>query len=325
MSRSRTSSGKKAAEIKALPVETKVNSRLMSLSLVCFLGVLLLIVWVSTGSAQVRIITSSLSNYSITQTYPHDPNAFTQGLEYDQTCDSANPPSCQDIFWESTGLYGQSTVRQVDVVSGTVLRQQALAASDFGEGLVKFGSRLFQLTWLSGKTYFYDVNNFANSTMQYDPLTDGWGATTDGRYLIVSDGSSNISFLDPNTLQKIKAIAVNDNGKAVPMLNELEFINNEIWANIWMTECIAKIDPLSGKVRGWVLFTGLREQLLAESPPQTLPIDVLNGIAYDQAGKRIFITGKCWPKMYEVKTEVTKLQMSPAEHLQVQQMCGVTL
>ncbi|DBA89734.1 hypothetical protein WJX79_003529 [Trebouxia sp. C0005] len=325
MSRSRTSNAKKAADPKASPVETKPSRRYMSLFIPCLLGVLVLIAWVSTGKAETRIITSSLSNYSIIQTYPHDPNAFTQGLEYDQICDSASPASCQDVFWESTGLYGQSTVREVDLVSGSVLRQQALPASDFGEGLVKFGSRLFQLTWLSGKTYFYDINNFANSTMQYDPLTDGWGATTDGRYLIVSDGSADISFLRPDTLQKVKSIAVNDNGKAVPMLNELEFINNEIWANIWMTECIAKIDPQSGKVRGWVLFTGLRQQLLAESPAQPLPIDVLNGIAYDNAGKRLFITGKCWPKLYEVKTEVTKLQMSPAEHLQVQQMCGVTL
>lgn len=308
----------------------------MPVSVACVLGILVFIVWFSTGQAQTsRLprrrgnirseITSSLSNYSIIQTYPHDPNAFTQGLEYDRICNSTDASSCQDIFWESTGLYGQSTVREVDVVSGRVLRSQALPASDFGEGLVKLGSRLFQLTWLSGKTYFYDVNDFTKSTMQYDPLKDGWGATTDGRHLIVSDGSANISFLDQNTLQLVRSVAVNDNGKPVPMLNELEFINNEIWANVWMTECIAKIDPLSGKVRGWVLFTGLRNQLLSQSPAQPLPIDVLNGIAYDNVNKRLFITGKCWPKMYEVKTQITKLQMSPTEHLQVQQMCGVTL
>lgn len=300
----------------------------MALSLCGLLAFLILILWVSTGNSQPppqpqpTFNTTSLLGYSITQIYPHDPNAFTQGLEYDKIC---NATGCQDIFWESTGLYGQSTIREVDVLTGTVLRQQALPARDFGEGLTKFGNRLFQLTWLSGKTYFYDINNFANSTVQNDPLSDGWGATTDGRYLIVSDGSSTISFLDPNTLEKQKSIAVTDGGKPVPMLNELEYIDEEIWANVWMTECIAKIDPRTGDIRGWVVFQGLRDQLVAQSPPQTLPIDVLNGIAWDNAGKRLFITGKCWSKLYEIKPQVIKLEMSPAEHLQVQQMCRVSL
>ncbi|KAL3151763.1 hypothetical protein ABBQ38_012739 [Trebouxia sp. C0009 RCD-2024] len=325
MSKSRSANAKRSIEPKAL-TETNSSKRLMSLSGFALLGILMLVVWVSTSNSQpqpaLELGGTSLLGYSIVQTYPHDPNAFTQGLEYDTICNST---SCQDIFWESTGLYGKSTVREVDALTGSVLRQQALPASDFGEGLVKFGSRLFQLTWLSGKTYFYDIHNFSNFTMQIDPLSDGWGATTDGRHLIVSDGTATLTFLDPDTLSKMKSIVVSDNGSTVPMLNELEYINEEIWANVWMTECIAKIDPRTGDVRGWVVFTGLRDRLVASSPPQQLPIDVLNGIAWDSVGERLFITGKCWRELYEVKPEVIKLQMSAAEHLEVQKMCRVAL
>jgi glutaminyl-peptide cyclotransferase len=228
--------------------------------------------------------TPPVDSYQIINTYPHDPEAFTQGLVFDN-----------GNLYEGTGLWGQSSLRQVALESGLVLRLQPLEDQYFGEGITVFGDRIYQLTWQEQTGFIYDKNSFERlETFSYPH--EGWGITHDGQRLIVSDGTSTIRYWDPATLQETGRISVRDNAGPLNRMNELEYVNGEIWAHIWLTDLIARIDPETGFVKGYIDLTGLLD-------PSTLtqPVDVLNGIAYDPASGRIFVTGKLWPALFEIQ------------------------
>ena len=220
--------------------------------------------------------------YEIVNTYPHDTSAFTEGLVYTGSA-----------LYESTGLYGSSSLRQVDLRTGTVQRSVTLPSQYFGEGTTIFNGKIFQLTWQSQTAFVYDAATFA-TLRQFFYTGEGWGLTHDDRYLIMSDGTSQIRFLDPITFQTIKTITVRDqHGTALTNINELEYVNGEIYANVWLTDSVARIDATSGEITGWIDFSGLL-------PPGTTA-DVLNGIAYDNATGHLLVTGKLWPYLYEVR------------------------
>lgn len=229
--------------------------------------------------------TTSVYTYEIVATYPHDANAFTQGLQY-----------ADGILYEGTGREGMSNVRHVDLKTGKVLKEAKNDPMYFGEGIVILGDKLYQLTYTSEKGFIYDKNTLAKlDSFKY--RGEGWGLTTDGTSLIMSNGSAQIDFLDPATKTITRSIQVTDGGNQVMMLNELEYVKGEIWANIWMYDMIARIDPATGKVLGWIDLSGILPE--AEQHPDG--IDVLNGIAYDAATDRIFVTGKLWPKLFEIR------------------------
>lgn len=218
----------------------------------------------------------------IVASYPHDPNAFTQGLLVHG-----------GVLYEGTGQYGASTIREVDLETGRVERRAALPRRYFGEGIAILNDKLYQLTWQSGAGFVYDVASFEQVGMfGYDG--EGWGLTHDGEHLIMSDGSAAIRFLDPETFEVVRTIRVRDQGRPVVRLNELEYIDGEIWANIWYDDRIVRIAPDSGDVVGWIDATAVFPSTLRRRD------DVLNGIAYDADSGRIFITGKNWPRLYEI-------------------------
>ena len=225
------------------------------------------------------------SSYQIIHTYPHDDHAFTQGLIY-----------VDGHLYESTGLKGQSTVRMVDLATGKVLQIHHLPSDIFGEGLTDWGSTLIQLTWKAHKAFVYDRFSLSlQHTFEYEG--EGWGLTHDNSQLIMSDGTSYLRFIDPKTFRVIRKLHVIDNsGHAVDNLNELEFVRGEIYANIWFSDKIARISPQTGKVLGWIDLTGIidKRELDASSGA------VLNGIAYDATSDRLFVTGKLWPKLFEI-------------------------
>jgi glutamine cyclotransferase len=233
----------------------------------------------STAPAEVPLYT-----YRVVNSYPHDPEAYIQGLVYEA-----------GFFYEGTGRLGQSSLRKVDIETGEVLQRINLAPVLFGEGITIFGENIIQLTWKSRVGFVYDKESFELIKMFAYP-TEGWGITHDGERLIMSDGTANLYFWDPDTLAEIGRVEVTDNGQPVVRLNELEYINDEVWANVWQTDRIARIDPNSGRVVGWIDLTGL---LSAEDRAQQ-PVDVLNGIAYDAENDRLFVTGKLWPKLFEI-------------------------
>jgi len=232
------------------------------------------------GVARIRRYT-----YEVLHTYPHDPAAFTQGLLF-----------ADGFLYESTGQYGRSSLRKVDLETGQVLQSVPLEGQFFGEGLTLFGKRLIQLTWRSQVGFVYDWESFALRD-QFAYLTEGWGLTHDGSRLIMSDGTSVLYFLDPESFAETGQLQVHDDRGPVSRLNELEWIEGEIFANIWQTDYIARISPQSGQVTGWIFLGDL---LSAEDRPRQ-PDAVLNGIAYDPATKRLFVTGKLWPKLFEIK------------------------
>jgi glutamine cyclotransferase len=222
--------------------------------------------------------------FSVVQSFPHDPSAFTQGLVY-----------VDGEFYESTGLNGESTLRRVEIATGKVLQRRALDPKYFAEGLALVGDELLQLTWQHKVGLVYDRKTFApKRTFTY--ATEGWGIAFDATGgLVMSDGSDTLFWLDPKTQKVLRSITVTDAGRPVPQLNELEWIDGEIWANVWTTDRIARINPSTGVVASWVDFSTLWPAY--QRPPTA---DVFNGIAYDPAGKRIFVTGKKWPKVYQV-------------------------
>jgi len=222
--------------------------------------------------------------FEVVRQFPHDPTAFTQGITY------------QDgYFFEGTGRTGKSSLRQVNPETGQVVRRVDLSPDLFGEGVTLLGNKVFQLTWLSHLGFVYDLRDFhLLRTLQYSG--EGWGLTTDGHDLFMSDGSSEIRVLDASTFAEKRRIKVRDSGKPVDQLNELEFIEGEIYANVWHSDRIARISPQTGKVLGWIDLTGL---LGSFYQPQSEA--VLNGIAYDREGKRLFVTGKLWPKIFEIR------------------------
>lgn len=221
--------------------------------------------------------------YAVVRTYPHDPTAFTQGLQY-----------LDGVLYEGTGLYGRSSVRKVRLETGEVLQRHDLAAPYFGEGIAIWGAALYQLTWRSGVAFVYDRETLAlRRTFRYSG--EGWGLTHDGRLLIMSDGSDRLRLLDPPTFAERGRVPVTAAGTPVARLNELEYVRGEILANVWQTDYVARIDPATGHVRGWIDLRGLL------TPEEAARADVLNGIAYDAGGDRLFVTGKLWPKLFEIR------------------------
>ncbi len=230
-------------------------------------------------------ISAPADSYTIVHTYPHDPHAFTQGLIY-----------VEGHLYESTGLNGRSSLRLVDLTTGNVLQKHDLPAEYFGEGLTDWGSTLIQLTWISHKALVYDRFSFAlKRTFDYEG--EGWGLTHDATQLIMSDGTSSLRFIDPKTFHVIRRLKVTDaDGRAVENLNELEYIHGEIYANVWQTDDIVRISPRTGKVLGRVDLSGIIDKRELQEHGA-----VLNGIAYGSAGHRLFVTGKLWPKLFEIK------------------------
>ena len=223
--------------------------------------------------------------YRIVTKYPHDRAAFTQGLVYRS-----------GVLYEGTGLYGQSTLRRVDLRTGDVRDTVTLGSDYFGEGIAVLKDRIYQLTWREKTGFVYDRETFALLD-RFSYTTEGWGLTTDGTRLIASNGTDRITFHDPGTFAALGSIAVRADGEPVQRLNELEYVNGEIWANIFLTDRIARVDGTTGAVRGWIDLSGL----LSENDRADLDVGVLNGIAYDAAKNRVFVTGKNWPKLFEIK------------------------
>jgi glutaminyl-peptide cyclotransferase len=224
-----------------------------------------------------------VAGYTVRHAYPHDSHAFTQGIEYRG-----------GVLYEGTGLNGQSTVRRVELTTGKVLQKMVVPQEYFGEGITTWGETILQLTWQSQIGFVYDRNTFKPlRTFRY--TGEGWGLTHNATHLIMSDGSASLRFLDPRTFTETRRLLVTDAGTVIRDLNELEWVDGEIYANVWQTNFIARISPSSGRVVGWIDLSGLLspEELRAGA-------DVLNGIAYDAAGRRLFVTGKLWPKVFEI-------------------------
>lgn len=225
-----------------------------------------------------------VESYQIVHAYPHDASAFTQGLVF-----------VDGMLYESTGLRGHSSLRMVDLQSGRVLQRHDMPAKYFGEGLTDWRSSLIQLTWQAQVGFVYDRFSFRIlQTFTYP--WEGWGLTHDSKHLILSDGSSNLYLLDPSTFKQVGRIQVTADGRPVADLNELEYIHGEIFANVWETNRIARISPATGKVLAWIDLSGLRPASTMQNSDA-----VLNGIAYDSEHDRLFVTGKLWPKVYEIK------------------------
>lgn len=223
--------------------------------------------------------------YTVKQTFPHDPQAFTEGLFY------------QDgVMYESTGLNGRSSIRKVELETGKVLQSREIPSTYFGEGIAPFGKRLISLTWQNQVGFIFDLETLQpQSRFGYEG--EGWALTSDGERLYMSDGTPYIRVLDPETLKVTRRIRVTADGTPVTQINELEWVEGQIYANIWQTDRIARIDPFSGRVLGWIDLTGL-DKLSGVGPGTD---NVLNGIAYDKAKKRLFVTGKMWPKLFHIE------------------------
>lgn len=222
--------------------------------------------------------------YEIVREYPHDPEAFTQGLIYHD-----------GLLYEGTGIQGASTIRKVELGTGEVLQIRRLPSRYFGEGIALWEDRLLQLTWKSHVGFVYEREGL-RQIGEFTYPTQGWGLTHDGSRLIMSDGTAILRFYDPDTFEETGRIEVRDSEGAIEKLNELEYVQGEIYANVWQTDRIATISPKTGDVIGWIDLGGLKPE-----PDPDHPIDVLNGIAYDAEGGRLFVTGKYWPKLFEIK------------------------
>jgi glutamine cyclotransferase len=220
--------------------------------------------------------------YRIVRSYPHDPDAYTQGLVFHQ-----------GFLYEGTGRHGFSTLRRVELESGRVLQMIEMDDRFFGEGVTIYEDKVIQLTWHSRIGFVYDTQTF-ELLRPFRYPTEGWGITHDGRYLIMSDGTSTLHFIDPQNYAEVARVDVYDDKGPVVRLNELEYVQGEIYANVWQTDRIARIDPKTGRVVGWIDLTGILRDA-------DRPVDVLNGIAFDEEQQRLFVTGKLWPELYEIE------------------------
>jgi len=248
--------------------------------LLCVFALLL----ASCGSGDSEPVVTPVYGYEVVHTYPHDHNAFTQGLIY-----------LDGFLYEGTGLNGQSSIRKVKLETGEVVQQSPMQEKYFGEGITDWNNELVQLTYKTETGFVYDRSTFGlKKSFRYPG--EGWGLTHDGTRIIMSDGSSTLRFWNPNTMEETGRLLVTDAGNPVTNLNELEFIDGEIFANIWQTDRIARISPATGHVTGWIDLQGLLGE--AERSGQ---VDVLNGIAYDHDHGRLFVTGKLWPRLFEIK------------------------
>lgn len=232
-------------------------------------------------------------SYNIVNQYPHDPKAFTEGLEYRD-----------GVLYESVGQYGESDIRKVDLATGKILQSTKMEDRYFGEGLTILNGKIYQLTYKEGKGMVYNLGTMKQESMFSFPAQEGWGLTNNGTHLIFSDGSNKIYFMDPTNQSIVKQLTVNDERGPVYRINELELINGFIYANIWQADVIVKIDTTTGRVAGRVDMNTIREQ--GGIPPnmnnEEMP-ETMNGIAFDAKGNRIFVTGKNWPKIFEVKLD----------------------
>lgn len=239
------------------------------------------------GASRSPAAATPTFGYRVLASYPHDPGAFTQGLVY-----------LDGTLYEGTGSagVGPSSLRRVDLATGAVQARHDLVNEDFGEGIAVVGDRIIQLTWQSHTGFVYDRATFRPlGTFRYPG--EGWGLTYDGRRLIMSDGTDRLRFLDPDTFVETGSVQVRDAGLPVDQLNELEYIDGQVYANVWQTDRIVRIDPATGHVTAVIDLAGL----LPPADRQSGQVDVLNGIAYDADGDRLFVTGKLWPKLYEIK------------------------
>jgi glutamine cyclotransferase len=250
-------------------------------------------VWVTMqnfGHTPIDSGSPTLYTYTIDNTYPHAPNAFTEGLVFNN-----------GVLYESTGNYGASSLRQVNLETGEVQKEVSLPSQDFGEGLTVVNDSIVQLTWQSNIGFIYDkatlgvLGNFSYST-------EGWGLTFDGNQLIMSDGSSNLYFIDPTTFQKTGQVSVHDGNTSVTEINELEYVHGDVYANIWLQQKIAIINPQTGAVKGWIDLTPLYQ---TNNPTNNID-NVLNGIAYDAQTSRLFVTGKDWSNLYQITIAPSK-------------------
>src|SRR5579862_517144 len=250
--------------------------------------VLLMLLYATVLSAQTLSRTSSRQtptySYEVLQAYPHDENAFTQGLVYHG-----------GFLYEGTGLQGRSSLRKVRLETGEVLQRVDLAYEYFGEGIAIVRDQILELTWKSQVGFVYDLKTF-HRLRQFSYPGEGWGLTSNGADVYMSDGTAEIRILDASTLREKRRIHVHDGSKSIDELNELEFVEGQIFANIWQTDRIARISPQSGEVVGWIDLSGLLSPMY-----QLQPGAVLNGIAYDSARKRLFVTGKLWPRLFEIR------------------------
>jgi glutaminyl-peptide cyclotransferase len=235
------------------------------------------------GENQTQAGTLPVYGYTIVNTYPHDRDAFTQGLQY-----------LDGVLYEGTGLNGRSSLRRVRLETGEVLQRRDVSPQYFGEGITVWRSDIFQLTWQSGVAFVYDRETFApRRTFSY--TGEGWGLTHDGSNLVMSDGTDTLRFLDPATFSERRRLRVTAAGLPLRNLNELEVVKGEIFANVWESDRVARIDPKTGHVSAWIDLSGLL------TPREIASAEVLNGIAYDVAGDRLFVTGKLWPKLFEIR------------------------
>jgi glutamine cyclotransferase len=261
------------------------NRKLLGLSAAIAIIALsaILIVLLTNKPANSEPINGPINySYTIVHTYQHDENAFTEGLLFDN-----------GFLYESTGLYGSSSLRRVELETGKVLQSYDLPSQYFGEGITIFDDKIIQLTWQEHTGFVYDKHSF-ELLQNFSYPTEGWGITSDGNRFIMSDGTSTLYFLDPLTFQEIGQVEVTDNGP-VEMLNELEYIHDKIYANIWQEEKIAIINPSTGRVEGWIDLNGIQNSQKQNT------INVLNGIAYDARSDRLFVTGKNWSQLFEIK------------------------
>lgn len=255
------------------------------------LGLALLLIAAGSVSAAFLVTggsalqgTAPVYDVEIVNTFPHDPRAFSQGLVVEG-----------DVLLEGTGQYRESTLREVDLKTGKVKRRVRLADSVFGEGITVFQGRIYQLTWKRGLCYVYDRKTMKyQKTLRYSG--EGWGLTHNGKHLIMSDGTPTLRFLDPQTLRVLKRVRVRDGRKQIWDVNELEYINGEIFANIWHLDQIARIDPETGRVKSWLDLRAIRPDAVRFNTEAAL-----NGIAWDADRKRLFVTGKDWPSLFEIR------------------------
>jgi len=222
--------------------------------------------------------------YEVLHTYPHDPKAFCQGLVFED-----------GVLYEGTGQYGRSTLRKVDLTTGRVLQVRRLGPALFGEGITAYNDEIIQLTWKRGLGFVFERQSF-RQRRSFRYAGEGWGLTYDGQQLIISDGSAVLRFLDPKTFRVVRKLTVRSRGTPLSRLNELEYVEGEIFANVWGTDFIARISPDTGKVSGWIDLRGLLKPHERHSQEA-----VLNGIAFDRKQGRLFVTGKYWPKLVEIR------------------------
>jgi glutamine cyclotransferase len=256
------------------------------------------VVTTALPTSKAAAATAPEYGYRVVKVYPHDQSAFTQGLEFRA-----------GALYESTGQYGQSKVRKVKLETGEVLQQISVSPNYFGEGITILNNKIVHLTWQSQVGFVYDQASL-KTLRKFTYPGEGWGLANDGSRLYMSDGTTQIRVWDPVSFEEQHRLTVHDGARRVPSLNELEFVRGEILANVWMTDTIARISPKDGRVVGWINLGGLLTK--AEQDQVMVAGGVMNGIAYDAQGDRLFVTGKLWPKLFEIKIVPRSSQPGPS-------------